>query len=83
MKTEIKQLSFNCGNEEYEMLQNIKNDENGFSNMVFLIQFMKSHMKNIFSGFRKKMIIRKGIIYLMDGFHKPPISYILMISLLV
>ncbi len=35
MKIEIKQLSLNCCNEEYEMLQNIKNDENGFSNPVY------------------------------------------------
>lgn len=35
MKIEIKQLSLNCGNEEYEMLQNIKNDENSFFNSVY------------------------------------------------
>lgn len=35
MKIEIKQLSLNCGNEEYEMLQNIKDSENGFSNPIY------------------------------------------------
>lgn len=35
MKIDIKRLSINCGNEEYEMLQNIENNENGFYNPVY------------------------------------------------
>jgi predicted acetyltransferase len=35
MKIELRQLSLSCRNEEYEMLQNIKNNENGFSNPVY------------------------------------------------
>lgn len=39
MKIEVKQLSLNCNKEEYEMLQNIQNNENGFSNPVYEKQY--------------------------------------------
>ncbi|MEI6578874.1 MAG: GNAT family N-acetyltransferase [Eubacteriales bacterium] len=35
MKIEIKQLSLNCNSKEYEMLQTIENNENGFSNPIY------------------------------------------------
>lgn len=39
MKIELKQLSLTCGNAEYEMLQQIENGENGFSNPVYGLSY--------------------------------------------
>lgn len=39
MKIEIKQLSSNCSTKEYEMLQSIKNNENGFYNPVYEMSY--------------------------------------------
>lgn len=35
MKIDLKQLSLNCSKEEYKMLQNVRNNENGFYNPVY------------------------------------------------
>lgn len=39
MKIELKQLSINMGKTEYEMLQNIENNENGFSNPAYNLTY--------------------------------------------
>lgn len=39
MKIEIKQLDINFEQEEYNMLQNIKDGENGFSNSAYKLSY--------------------------------------------
>ena len=41
MKIELKQLNVNFGKDEYEMLQDIENNENGFSNPAYKISYEK------------------------------------------
>lgn len=38
-KIELKKLNINLGNDEYYMLQNIKNNENGFSNPAYMLSY--------------------------------------------
>lgn len=38
-KIELKKLNINLGRDEYNMLQNIKNNENGFSNPAYMLSY--------------------------------------------
>ena len=63
MNIELKQLSIDMDKSEYNMLQNIENNENGFSNPAFGISFeeYKEWLKNE-DGYSKGENLPKGWI---------------------
>lgn len=73
MKIELRQLSLNCGKEEYEMLRTIKNNENGFYNPVYEMPY-----EEYLSWLQKEDDYSKGI-NLPDGWI-PVTTYFLYVD---